>query len=313
MQAGQSLRCFWMLIDRHVIQFCAGMFRRPMKHGKGRQGGPRAKVLQRHTHSEARHERHQRCSHAKYRAQHAMHARQRNDDAQITTTAFKAGSPKEVYLCIEDTRVLGHRGYIYNLWRYGSTIHSYNRWAKVWEATDGDARGRWPITKWTYGDVPKKALTALCGSNLDIEILKGIVEFRLELCRVDRRRRLIGRGPFAEGEAEVDVCVLVPKDYRVKFYVYGGTLLEAVVIEQSENLSLLMGERPTFYDRRVGVMYEGIEVATIEKGRMRATKEGIRLQARRCAHDLHRVDENSRLHESRLCADLFAQVMEYVG
>jgi hypothetical protein len=246
-----------------------------------------------------------------------MRARQRNDDAQITTTAFNAGSPKEVYLCIEDTRVLGHRGFLYNWWRYGSTIHSYfgiSRWAKVWEATDGDARGRWPITKWTYGDVPaKEALKALCGSNLDIEILKGIAEFRLELCRVDRRRRFIGGGPFAEGEAEVDVCVLVPKDDRVKFYVYGGTLLEAVVIEESENLSLLMGERPTFYDRRVGVMYEGIEVATIEKGRMRATKEGIRLQARRCAHDLHQVDENSRLHESRLCADLFAHVMEYVG
>lgn len=318
-KSDESLRCFWMLVDRHVTQLCAGMFRRPVKHGEGRQGGPRMKDLQMHTHSEARHERHQRCSHAKYRAQHAMHARQRSDVEQITTAAFNAGSPKEVYLCIDDTRatylqkqkpLLGHCGHLGNPWYHGSILLSVfgrSMWAKDWEAEDRDARGLWPITKWTYGDGPKEALKALCRFMIDTEVLTGIVGFRLEHRRVDCRRRFIGAGPFAKGEAEVDACVLVPKDDRVKFYIYG--MAEA----WHASVFWLKGERPPFRDRRVGVLYEGTEVAIIEEGCMRATKGGIRLQTRKCAHDLHRMDEASRLHESRLCLDLFAQVMAYVG
>lgn len=105
----------------------------------------------------------------------------------------------------------------------------------------------------------------------------------------------------------MNVYVLIPKDDRIKFRINTGIKARCMgrMDPWDRNPSPWMLDPQSSSELRVGVVYDGIEVATIEEDGVRATVKGHCLR-------LHRMDESSRLHERRLCKDAFQHVMGFV-
>lgn len=272
--------CLLKLLTRLDVIVCsAGMFRPPSKQYDGRQA-PR--VSKKYIRGEATREGYRRSSRTTHKNSTLRKTLRFFNIKHYEDAAEMAGYPEKVYLCIE--RWVGKRR--------GST--------GVWAILEGD-------------------FDLLHTYMFNSEILKGIVDFRLEYRRVNWRDVYLGEYKI-EGKAQVDAFVLVPSDDRVTFNApccRRASEIYAICIYLDITRSMFsQPQEPRRFRSLVkdmGVMYDGIEVAIIEEGGMRATRRGIHLGRCRYAHELHRMHEASRLHESRLCDDLFAQVMEYVG
>jgi hypothetical protein len=313
---------FLMLTTRFMMAVCrAGMYRRPIKQYDGGRMGQPPRESRKYIRAEATkitRERDRRASRSAHKSStlgetlNVFNVEHHNRDG----AAKMAGCLDKVYLCVD-------------------------RWV-------GKRRGSTGLLA-----IQKTDFDRLHTYMFNSEILKSIVDFRLEYRRVNLRDIYNGESQRA-GEAQVDAFVLVPSDDRVTLDLYYGCnhfgyklpcrcrirIYRHGVRDSMPALRhwLFCGSKPGMealgklavlrrrfrrsipiqlygsLRRCVSVMYDGIEVAIIEEGgRMMATKEGIHLGRCRYAHNLHRMDEASRLHQSRLCDDLFAQVMAYVG
>jgi hypothetical protein len=316
-----------MLTTRFSMIVCrAGMYRRTNKHGAGRRMGQSLKASPKSFRAQARREEHHSYKRAMSKA-----------DNDRVSVAKARDSRNEGYLCIDDTRAvyedaepewftkhrakgpaeqstgvgadppsivivcyMAHRALI-------QTLEAY-----IWEAQVRDTRGLRPIQEWGFQGAPTRAFEKLYKSRLT-SALQGIIDFKLEHRRLKLEHRLSRTSLLKfeeapeEPEAEVNAYVLIPKDDRVKFHIHGGAKARYMgrrFPSPKTSWTWMLDPRGSS-ELRVGVVIDGREVAIIEEDGVRATEEGHCLR-------LHRTDEASRLHESRLCNDVFQHIMGFV-